>query len=435
MQRETLSAILNGAEPHLHETSVCSLGQTTWRTHTLDWKISPSGVQAVRISAPIAYILLYAALYAAFGVASPFWPRFFETRALSPQQIGFMLAAGMLMRLAAGPLVGMFADRAGSLRLALALCTALAAASAAALFWAHSFSLLLFITVIQAACLAPTTSLPDALSVNAARPRLAGREFEYGWIRGSASLAFILGTLTIGQLISRTDVTPIIWMNASLLVAAAGSTGLLPAVVAGSSPHRGGSSVIGELGGLLRISRFRMMILVSSSIYGSHAMYDGFAVIWWSAAGIAPSAISALWSEAVAAEVVVFFLIGPALLHRFGARSAAALAAVAGTVRWSVAGVTTSVLTLSILQLLHGLTFALLHLASMRMMRTLVPAGLAGTGQSIYAFGSGCLTAVLTFLSGILYARFGGAAFLPMAVLCAVALPLAWLGFGDERNS
>ena len=163
-------------------------------------------------------------------------------------------------------------------------------------------------------------------------------------------------------------------------------------------------------------------------------MYDAFAVISWSAAGIEPSAISILWSEAVAAEVVVFFLIGPALLHRFGARGAAALAAVAGTVRWSVAGVTTSVLTLSILQPLHGLTFALLHLASMRMMQTLVPVGLAGTGQSIYAFGSGYLTAVLTLLSGILYAKFGGAAFLLMALLCAVALPLAWFGFADERD-
>ena len=185
----------------------------------------------MRISAPVAYILLYAALYAAFGVASPFWPRFFETRALNPQEIGVVLAAAMLTRLLAGPMVGMFADRAGSLRFALAICTALAAASAAALLWAHSFALLLFITVIQAASLAPTTSLADALSVNAARPRLAGKEFEYGWIRGSASLAFIFGTLTIGQLISPTDVTPIIWMNCSFLVVAVASTALLPPVV------------------------------------------------------------------------------------------------------------------------------------------------------------------------------------------------------------
>ena len=216
-------------------------------------------------------------------------------------------------------------------------------------------------------------------------------------------------------------------MNFSLLVAAAGSTALLPPVVARSSPLTGGSSVIGELAALLRISRFRIMILVSSSIYGSHAMHDAFAVIWWSAAGIEPSTISVLWSEAVAAEVVVFFLIGPALLDRLGARGAAVLAAAAGIVRWSVAGVTTSVLTLSIVQPLHGLTFALLHLASMRMMRTLVPTGLAGTGQAIYAFGPGCLTAVLTLLSGILYAKFEGAAFFAMAILCAVALPLGGL--------
>jgi MFS transporter, PPP family, 3-phenylpropionic acid transporter len=375
-------------------------------------------------------------LYAAFGVASPFWPRFFETRALSPQQIGILLAAAMLTRLLAGPMVGIFADRAGSLRFALAICSALAAASAAALLWAHTFSLLLFVTVIQAASLAPTTSLADALSVNAARPRLAGKEFEYGWILGSASLAFIFGTLTIGQLISRTDVTPIIWMNLSLLVVAAASTALLPPVAPPSSPPlTRGSSVIGELGELLRIPRFRMMILVTSSVYGSHAMHDAFAVIWWSAAGIEPSTISVLWSEAVAAEVVVFFLIGPALLNRLGARGAAVLAAAAGIVRWSVAGVTTSILALSIIQPLHGFTFALLHLASMRMMQTLVPARLAGTGQSIYAFGSGCVTAVLTLLSGILYGKLGGAAFFPMALLCGVALPLAWLGFADERRS
>ena len=84
----------------------------------------------MRISRPIAYIVLYVALYAAFGVSSPFWPKVFETRALTPQQIGLILDAAMLVRLAAGPLIGMLADLLGSLRLLLATCAALAAASA-----------------------------------------------------------------------------------------------------------------------------------------------------------------------------------------------------------------------------------------------------------------------------------------------------------------
>lgn len=163
-------------------------------------------------------------------------------------------------------------------------------------------------------------------------------------------------------------------------------------------------------------------------------MHDAFAVIRWSAAGIDTSIISVLWSDAVAAEVIVFFLVGPALLDRFGARGAAALAAAAGIIRWSIEGVSTSVLVLSILQPLHGLTFALLHLACMRMMASLVPSGTAGTAQALYAFGSALATAGLTLLSGILYARFGATAFFPMALLCGVALPCAWFGFSDIRD-
>lgn len=388
----------------------------------------------MRINGPIAYIILYVALYAAFGVASPFWPKFFETRALTSQQIGLILGAAMLVRLAAGPLVGMLADFLGSLRLVLAACAGLAAVTAAALLLANTFWLLFFIALVQAAALAPTTSIADALSVNAAKPQLAGKPFEYGWIRGSASAAFILGTLIVGQLIVPEDLTPIVWMNAALLVATAGATALLPNVTTQVEPHASGSAVLAELLGLLRISRFRILIIVSALVYGSHAMHDAFAVIRWSDAGMDTSVISLLWSEAVAAEVLVFFLIGPALLDQFGARSAAALAAAAGVIRWSIEGATTSVLLLSIVQPLHGLTFALLHLACMRMMGSLVPISLSATAQSLYAFGSGLATAALTLPSGTLYAGYGGASFFPMAVLCGVALPLAWFGLADERN-
>jgi MFS transporter, PPP family, 3-phenylpropionic acid transporter len=388
----------------------------------------------LRINGPTAYIALYAALYAAFGVVSPFWPKFFETRALTSEQIGLILGSAILARLVAGPLIGMVADTLGSLRLVLATCAALAAAAAAALLWADTFYLLLLVALIQAAALAPTTSIADALSVSAAKPRRAGKPFEYGWIRGSASLAFACGTLIVGQLIGPGDLNPVIWMNAALLIAGAGATALVPSVTPRSAARANASSVVVDVHGLLSILRFRILIVVSALVYGSHAMYDAFAVIRWSNAGIDTSVISLLWSEAVAAEVIVFFLIGPTLLDRFGARGGAALAATAGIVRWSVAGVTNSVLVLSILQPLHGLTFALLHLACMRMMRILVPAGVAATAQSMYTFASGLVTAALTLLSGVLYARYGGAAFFPMAILCGVALPFAWFGLGDQRN-
>lgn len=384
----------------------------------------------MRIPAPIAYIVLYVALYAAFGAASPFWPKFFETRALASEQIGLILAAAMLTRLVSGPLVARLADQLGSLRLVLAGCAAVAASAAVALLWADRIWCLLLVALVQAAALAPTTSIADALSVNTARPSLAGRPFEYGWIRGPASAAFILGTLVAGQLVSPADLTPFIWMNAVFLIAATGATALLP----GQSRSQSPSFAVSGLKALMNVSQFRIMIIVSVLIYGSYAVHDAFAVIRWSDADISTSAISFLWSEAVVAEVLVFMLAGPALLARFGVRGAAILASAAGIVRWSVAGVTTSVLLLSLIQPLHGLTFALLHLACMRMMGTLIAANVAATAQALYAFGSGLVTAVLTLLSGALYASYAGAAFFPMAALCIIALPLAWFGFANERN-
>jgi PPP family 3-phenylpropionic acid transporter len=368
-------------------------------------------------------------------VASPFWPKLFESKGLTPQQIGWILAAALLVRLAGGPLVGRLADLLGTLRLVLASCVLAAAASAVAFASANSFRFVLIVAMAQAAALAPTTSLADALTVNAARPPTAGKPFEYGWIRGAASGAFLLGTLVTGQLISPPDLSPIIWMNAALLVAAAVATGLVPGTRATQQTPEHPSPAAVDVRRLLRLSPFRTVIVVSALVYGSHALYDAFAVIRWSDAGLEPAVISILWAEAVAAEVVVFFLVGPWLLDRFGTRTAAVVAAAAGITRWSVMGFTDSIPLLSILQPLHGLSFALLHLACMRVMRNVVAPGVAATAQTLYAFGAGLVTAALTSVSGMLYARYGGLAFLAMAALCVLALPFAWRGLPAKETS
>jgi MFS transporter, PPP family, 3-phenylpropionic acid transporter len=385
----------------------------------------------VRPGWPLGYILLYVGLYGAFGVASPFWPKFFESRGLTPQHIGTILAAALVVRLAAGPLVGRLADFLSSLRLVLASCIVLAAAAAAAFALADTFWFVLLVALAQAAALAPTTSLADALAVNTARPRMAGKPLEYGWIRGAASAAFLSGTLIIGQLITGADVSLIIWMNVTLLIAAAAAIALVPSAPAVHQPRPDASTVVLDVRHLLAMAPFRAVIIVSALILGSHAMYDAFAVIRWSNAGLDASVISVLWAEAVAAEVVVFFLVGPWLLGRLDARGALVLAGLAGILRWSVMGFTNSILLLSVLQPLHGVTFALLHLACMRVMADVVPRRVAATAQAFYAFGAGLVTVALISLSGMLYARYGGAAFVSMTIPCLIALPFAWYGLAS----
>jgi MFS transporter, PPP family, 3-phenylpropionic acid transporter len=115
------------------------------------------------------------------------------------------------------------------------------------------------------------------------------------------------------------------------------------------------------------------------------------------------------------------------MLRRLGPSRAAALAAAAGVVRWTVLGATTNVVPLALVEPLHGLTFALFHLAAMQLIGNSVQPGLAATAQAVYGtVAVGAATALLMFASGWLYAWIGNVAFWMMALLCAFAVPLAF---------
>jgi PPP family 3-phenylpropionic acid transporter len=363
-------------------------------------------------------------MYAAFGVSSPFMPAFFERRGLSPEQIGILFGVGTAVRLIAGPVVGRVADLTQALRAALAICELLAAVVALGLLSAPVFAPLLLTSLFHAAALAPTTTLADALALGAAQPRQARPGFEYGWVRGTGSAVFVIGTLISGQVVDSRGLASIIILQAALLVAASGAATLLPPP--GRQDPVTATDHIASVGvvALFDMPVFRRVMLLSALVLGSHAMHDTFAVIRWSAAGVTPTVASALWSESVAAEVLVFFVIGPRLLMRTRPAAAVAIAAAAGVVRWVTVASSTSVMALALVQPLHGLTFAALHLACMRVIAATVPPHLAATAQAMYALAAGATTALLTVASGWLYGAFGAQGFLVMALLCAAALPL-----------
>ena len=398
---------------------------------------------SVRSTPLTRFILLYAAMYAAFGVASPFLPAFLSVRGLSTEQLGVVLSAGTAVRLLAAPLAGRIGDLIQALRVVLVVCIALAASVTLGYLVGHGLWILLGMNLLHAASLAPITILADALALGSASPPPSSgrRGFEYGWVRGTGSAAFIVGTLLSGQAVSAFGLDLIVWLQALLLAVAAFVAILVPELI----HPRAADAVRAPAEGVLilfRLPVFRNLVLVAALILGSHAMHDAFAVIRWSAAGISPGTASLLWSESVAAEVLVFFVIGPALVTRLTPAGAAAIAALAGILRWTVMAQTTDVIALALVQPLHGITFALLHLASMRLMARTVPHGLEGTAQAIYGtVGIGTATALLILVSGVLYARLGAQGFWVMAALCALALPLTWklrqpvLGGSGEINS
>ena len=81
------------------------------------------------------FLLLYGAMFAAFGVASPFLPALLHQSGLGPSEIGAVLAAGTAIRLVTGPVVSRFADRLGKHQQILTALLAMAAVIAFGYFF------------------------------------------------------------------------------------------------------------------------------------------------------------------------------------------------------------------------------------------------------------------------------------------------------------
>jgi PPP family 3-phenylpropionic acid transporter len=136
--------------------------------------------EAARRGAFPSYVLLFATLYAGFGVMSPFLPALLQARGLRPEGIGLALALSTLVRLVSGPVAGRVADRLGALRSVFAACATAAAACGLSFLPAHGFFQVVAASILYAAMLAPLTTIADALALSAAGPPTGRqRHFEY----------------------------------------------------------------------------------------------------------------------------------------------------------------------------------------------------------------------------------------------------------------
>jgi MFS transporter, PPP family, 3-phenylpropionic acid transporter len=372
------------------------------------------------------FLLLYGTLFAAFGVASPFLPALLHERGLGPSEIGAVLAAGTAVRLITGPVTSRLADRLSKHQQILTLFLVMAAVVAFGYSLPAGYAIFLIVSVAHASVLAPIMPIADAMTLAAAPGR-----FQYGWVRGGASAAFVVGAVGAGQIVQATSFGGIIWMNGTLLALAA---------VAALCLHRNAldrpaAPRHANVRALIAAPGFMPLMALAALVMSSHALHDGFEVLRWEDGGIGPGAAGLLWSEGVMAEVVVFVVVGPTLLRWLGPAGSAALAASAGIVRWSVTAVTACLPAMVLVEPLHGLTFALLHLACMQMLSVVAPPGLAATGQGIYGgVAVGTMTAIMTLVSGPLYGALGPRAFWAMALLCAAALPIAFAMRGVSIN-
>lgn len=371
-------------------------------------------------------LALYGAMFAAYGVEAPFLPALMQEHGLHPEQLGLVLAIGTGVRLVSGIVVSVLADRLGAPRAALAACLAGSALFGCLYLPAYGLLPLLLVAVAHAAAQSPLGTLSDALAVAASRPAPLGAGVRYGWVRGAGSLSFTLAAAAAGLVAGRYGLWTVVPLSSAFFVAACVASLRLSdaAAPAARAALDAASPAPQGFAALLRLPGIPALLLVAAGIAGSHAFHEGFAVIAWRAAGTSDELSGLLWSEAVVAEVFVFILLGPWLVRRIGPAACCAVAAGAAVLRWGSMALTVDPLVMLLTQPLHGLTFALQHLACMRLLAALVPPSLAVTAQAAYAvLAIGLAKTATTLACGPLYAWFGTGGFWVMAALAAAALP------------
>ncbi|MEA2936774.1 MAG: transporter, family, 3-phenylpropionic acid transporter [Alphaproteobacteria bacterium] len=360
---------------------------------------------------------LYAALFVTLGVQLPFLPVWLAAKGLDAQAIGLVLAVPMLARVVAIPMATRVADRRDALRAVIVVLSGVAVAGYGVLGLAEGLVAIVAAYAAASAAYAPVMLLADAYALRG----LARWGLAYGPVRLWGSAAFIAASFAAGALLDVIAPRDLIWLVvAAMGLAVVAACALAPV----AAPMTAAAAAPPPAGILLRDPRFLTVAAAASLIQASHAMYYGFSTIEWQAAGFGGTTIGALWALGVLAEIALFAISGrlpfsPTALILVGALGAA--------VRWSAMALAPPAAALPALQCLHALSFGATHLGALGFLARAAPPGLGATAQGYLGVASGLVMAVAMGVCGVLYGRFGAAAYGAMAVaalaggLCALA--------------
>ena len=360
----------------------------------------------------------FAGYFVLGGILVPFFPVWLDARGLSDVEIGIIVAAPTLVRVAFTPFAGMFADRAPSRRFAAIVFTVVAA-----LIFPFAYPATTYWPILITTC-AAFTIWGLALPVVEALALTGVRRFglDYGRMRLGGSFSYIVANLGAGALLSVFHADAIFWLIAGALALSAAVSFALPvtpkAVRAADDAARPAPKPFRFL---LAHPAFLTLIVVGGLIQASHAVLYSFGSIYWHKLGFDGLDIGFFWAVGVGCEILVFLWSRP-LVRVFGPFGLLVLGGAFAVLRWIFMAAEPGFIGFTLLQALHAFTFGAAYLGNQHAIARAVPEEATASAQGLFAMVTGILMAATQMLSGPLYEALGAVAFLVMAPIPAVAL-------------
>lgn len=371
----------------------------------------------------LRFSIFYAFLTIGSGMQLPFLPLWLHARGLTVAEISLVFAGMTACRIVAVPIVAVIADRYRNRRSLIILCGFLSFLGYLLLGTASGFWQILAISFFASLFTAPIMTLSEGFSVNGS----AAHGLDYGRLRLWASLSFLLGNLGGGALLLYMPITSLIYLVAMAQGLSAFVAFLLPPDPEGARAHPAVEhlNAYSSVFKLLVPGAFMVFVMAASLGQASHALLYTFGPVHWDGLGYDKFTIGGFWAISIAAEVILFSFSN-ALVNRFGPVMLIVMGIAGGVIRWIFMAEDFGLGATAVLQALHAISFAMVHLGTMHYIRQTVPAGLRNSAQGLYAAISGgiALSAAM-WLSGLLYGELLGRTYLVMAAISLAALSFA----------
>ncbi|WP_422037888.1 MFS transporter [Roseibium sp.] len=345
------------------------------------------------VSARVA--ALFACHFFGFGLFLPFFPLVLEFRGVSAAEIGFILGAGTIARIAASPLLSNIADRTDQRRLSILIYSIIGAGFIALIYLPGGLILAGTAMIGYMVIKAPILPLSDAYALDAARNTGA----DYARMRLWGSVGFVLANLAGGALAAESTA----WLIVTLTVAASVATGFVVLSLPRQEKDPGDKPNEGK-GAATPFAKlwFWPVLALLGLFQATHAAFYGFGTLYLRSIDVPDFTIGLLWAVGVVAEIALFTIAGKLSL-RFDPPVFLLAAGIAAIVRWGLFPFADSVIFMSALQVLHGLTFGAAHLGAVAILAKVVPPRWSGTGQGLLTASIGVQTAIGLAVSGALF--------------------------------
>ncbi len=345
--------------------------------------------------------------FAYTGASVAYFPLYLASRGLAPVEIAGVLALPPLARIFAPAVWGWIADRTGTHRgIVVFSCAVTALAFGLLPFTDHIALLIGAMSVLAGGALALVEAITVAHLGGQPGPELG----KYGPIRLWGSVSFILVVLAGGAWLDWRQVSTLPTIMVACMVGALAAALSLPAHAA----HAGPRAVRLEL-----TPAARALLAAGFCNAVAHGALYAFLTLHLERVGYSGTAIGALWTLGVLAEILVFLYL-PQLFRRYTLATILAVSLACGAVRFAAIGWAAEILWIVLVaQVLHAATFGSFHAASVAAVPRVFPAGAQGLGQALFSgIGYGAGGAAGLLLAG--WAWEGGGAAMAFSA-CALA--------------